>query len=347
MLRRIALWLLLAPVLLTGLAAGPARAGLDRTAVAAMVLPPYSVADEPGDDGVWTLLNSGGAPAGYVFETEPLAPLPGFSGAPINMLVVLDLDARILDVRLIRQNEPIFVSGLGEAPFLAFLEQYRGHSIHEQMVVGTPYGDSGGGALVHLDGVTKATASVRIAHESILAATLAVARQKMQGIAASPPAVPDPDHDEALDWDGLLREGLVTRLTVSNAEVDAAFAGTRWAGDDPEAAEDPDGAFLDLWLVDLGPPSIARAALAPRSFAELQDFLAISPDAEPILVIDTGRHGLVSADFVRNTAPDLLAAEQDGLPVALRDADLIVELAPGAPREGTAMILRTDRRLGF
>ena len=344
MLARLVLWLTL---FAAALATAPAQAGLDRDAIAAMVLPPYSVAEEPGPDGVWTLLNSGGAPAGYVFETEPLAPLPGFSGAPINMLVVLDLDARILDVRLIRQNEPIFVSGLGEAPFLAFLEQYRGHSIHEQMVVGTPYGDSGGGPLVHLDGVTKATASVRIAHESILAAALAVARQKMQGVAASPPAIPDPAHDEALDWDALVAEGLVTRLTVLNREVDAAFGGTRFADDDPEATEDPEGVFLDLWVADLGPPAIARAALAPDSLAELRDFLAITPNAEPILVIDTGRHGLVSEDFVRNTAPDLLAAEQDGLPVALRDADLMVELAPGAPQDGTAMILRTDRRLGF
>ena len=65
-----------------------------------------------------------------------------------------------------------------------------------------------------------------------------------------------------------------------------------------------------------------------------------------ILVIDAGRHGLVSSDFVRNTAPDRLAAMQDGLPVALRDADLLFETLPGVP-EGTAMILRTDRRLGF
>ena len=49
---------------------------------------------------------------------------------------------------------------------------------------------------------------------------------------------------------------------------------------------------------------------------------------------------------MRNTAPDRLAAMQDGLPVALRDADLLFETLPGVP-EGTAMILRTDRRLGF
>ncbi|MBD3766031.1 MAG: 4Fe-4S binding protein, partial [Rhodobacterales bacterium] len=96
----------------------------------------------------------------------------------------------------------------------------------------------------------------------------------------------------------------------------------------------------------MGPPAIARAVLTPEARADLDRFLAVSPQDEPILVIDTARHGLVSPDFVRNTAPDRLSATQDGLPIALRDADLWFETAPGVP-QGAAMILRTDRRLGF
>lgn len=214
-------------------------------------------------------------------------------------------------------------------------------------MVGKPYGEGAeGSGLVPLDGVTKATASVRIAHESILTAARQVARERMQGVSAGPPARPDPDHDEALDWSDLREQGLLTRLTVTNAEVDALFAGTLWAHGDPEAKADPEAPYLDLWIVDVGPPAIARAALDPASFEELQRFLAISPDEEPILLIEAGRHGLVSEEFVRNTAPDRLGAHQDGLPVALRDSDLFVTPAEGAP-EGTAMIVRTDRRLGF
>lgn len=336
---RIAALVLLLPSLL-------AAAPLSRAEIEPLVVPPYALGAPVNDKGVWTLLNSGGAEAGYVFETGPLAPLPGFSGAPIDMLVTLDAEGRFLDVRLLSHNEPIFVSGLGEAPFRAFLEQYRGHSIHEPLVVGNAYGAGGEGSdLVRLDGVTKATASVRIAHESILAAALAVAREKMQGVAAGPPARPDPSVEEPLDWQALVSQGLARNLRVTNGALEQAFAGTLWAGDDPEAA-DPDGLYLDLWAVDIGPPAVARAALEAGALAELQEFLAVSPDEEPILVIDAGRHGLVSADFVRNTAPDRISARQDGLPVALRDADLAVETLPGVP-EGTAMILRTDRRLGF
>ncbi|MFB2550510.1 4Fe-4S binding protein [Ensifer soli] len=335
-------------LLLLALVALPAAAApLAREALEAMIVPPYALGEPVNDKGVWSLLNSGGAEAGYVFETGPLAPLPGFSGAPIDMLVTIDRDGRFLDVRLVSHNEPIFVSGLGEAPLRAFLEQYRGHSIREPLVVGTPYGAAGGGSdLVYLDGVTKATASVRIAHESILAATLAVAREKMQGIASGPPVRPDPSMDTVLSFDDLVARGLARNLKVTNAELDTSFAGTRWADDDPDAAADPHGLYLDLWAIDIGSPSIARAVLTDDSLKDLARFLAVSPDDEPILVIDAGRHRLVSPDFVRNTAPDRLSAEQDGLPVALRDADLGFATRPGVP-EGTAMILRIDRRLGF
>lgn len=343
MIRALFLFLFLA----TPLFAAP----LTREALEPMIVAPYALGPPVNDKGVWTLLNSGGGEAGYLFETGELAPLPGFSGAPIDMLVMLDREGRFIDVKLISQNEPIFVSGLGEAPFRAFLEQYRGHSISEPLVVGTPYGGQGAGSdLVYLDGVTKATASVRIAHETILAATLAVAREKMQGVSAGPPPRPDPAHDEALNWKMALDQGLVRHISVTNAQEDAAFAGTKWADDDPEAKAQPDAPYLDLYAVDLGPPAVARAVLAPETLAEVQRFTARAPDDELILLIEAGRQGLVSADFVRNTAPDRISAEQDGLPLALRDADISPDLAKNVPQEldnSMKMIVRLDRRLGF
>ncbi|GAA6177257.1 4Fe-4S binding protein [Sulfitobacter pacificus] len=324
---------------------------LPRDVLERYIAPPMSLGEALNDQGVWQLLNSGGAEAGYVFETEPMAPLPGFSGAAINMLVVLDLDGRFLDVQLISHNEPIFVSGLPEKLFYDFFKQYRGHSISDSLVVGSPYGaGSEGSALVYLDGVTKGTASVRIAHESILAATLKVAREKMNGIATGPPAFPSPEYSEDLTWEALVSEGIVTRKLVLNHEVEAKFADTLWEGDDPEALEYPDEPFLDLWVVDLGPPAIAKTVLSESGFEELQQFMSIATTDEPILVIDTARHGLITDDFVRNTSPDLISAEQGGFPIALRDSDVFIELNPVLPEalhDGAALILRTDRRLGF
>ena len=324
---------------------------LPREILEPFVAPPMSLGEKLNDQGVWQLLNSGGAEAGFVFETEPMAPLPGFSGASINMLVMLDLEGRFIDVQLISHNEPIFVSGLPEKLFYDFFQQYRGHSISDSLVVGSPYGGgSDGSALVYLDGVTKGTASVRIAHESILAATLKVAKEKMSGIATGPPAFPDLDYAEDLTWEDLIAQGIAARKIVSNREIDGKFADTLWEDDDPVAKDDPGAPYLDLWVVDLGAPSIARAVLSESGFEELQQFMSISTTDEPVLVIDTARHGLVTEDFVRNTSPNLISAEQSGFPIAFRDSDIFVELndaLPDALHDGSALILRTDRRLGF
>ena len=311
------------------------------------VPPPFALGEALNERGLYRVLNSGGDAAGYAFTTQPYAPLPGFAGAPINAVVVLDREGTFVDVRVAHHNEPIFISGMGERPFREFFEQYAGKSIWSPMTVGTPYGSgSSTSSLVHLDGVTKATASVRIAHESIMAAAHSVAREHMQGRMAAAAARPDFDYDEDLNWEALVAEGYASHLRVSNAEIDAHFQGTRWAHSDPEAQADPEGVYLDLWLVDVTPPALARAALAERTIAEMTRFRGVAPTDEFLLLIDTGRHGLVSDDFVRNTSPDLIKVEQGGLPIALRDADFMVDLADGAP-DGRAMILRTDRRLGF
>jgi polyferredoxin len=215
------------------------------------------------------------------------------------------------------------------------------------MVVGVPYGGKDSAStLLYLDGVTKATASVRIAHETILAAAFAVAKDKLQNIASGPPAKPNVSHIEDLTWQDLVDQGIATRRVVTNAELQTAFYDTLWQDDDPEAQDNPKGIYLDLWVVDIGAPSIAHAVLDNDSLAELEHFMSISRHDEPVLIIDAGRHGLVSETFTRNTSPDLIEAHQDGFPISLRDSDIEVSLKSGIP-DKHAMILRTDRRLGF
>lgn len=272
---------------------------------------------------------------------------PGFSGAPISLFVQITIEGKFINVEILSHNEPIFVSGLDGKLFHDFVRQYKGLSINDTLVVGIPYGDKGSGSsLVYLKGVTKATASVRIAHESILGAAFAIAREKIAGAGPRIPVRPNNEIDEKLTWQDLVERGIAKRRLINNAELQSAFKDTLWESDDPIAAAEPGDAYLDLWAVDVGSPAIAKAVLAPESLRQLEQFLSISTTDEPILLIDAGRHGLVAEDFVRNTSPDLISMEQDGLPIALRDSDLDVELQDGIPGE-IAMIFRTDRRLGF
>lgn len=335
----------LAWLLLLAIACAAHAQILSEEELAARVEPPYELGSKLSDKGIWSIRDRQGLDAGYIFETGNLAPLPGFSGAPIHVLVTMDKSGRFLRAELLDHNEPVFVSGLGVAPFHEFMRQYRGLSVFDPITVGVPYGAADeASAHVYLDGVTKATASVRIAHESILAAALAVARTYIRGLAGG--QAPRPKQDgAALDWQTLVARGLARRVTLTNGDVDQAFRGTLWEDDGPEG--DADGIYLDLWVIDIGPRSIAAGVLSPETLAERDRFLEIAEHDEPILLLANGRHGLVSDEFVRNTAPDLLFARQDGLPVALRDGDIEVFTAPGVPAFEHRMILRTDRRLGF
>jgi transcriptional regulator of nitric oxide reductase len=326
---------------------------LEPPVLATKIEPPFELGERLNDKGVWSIRDRTGSEAGYVFETGPLAPLPGFSGAVINVLVTLDRDGKFLRAELLEHNEPIFVSGLGQGPFHDFMRQYRGLSIFDTISVGVPYGtsDQDNSGQIYLDGVTKATASVRIAHESILAASLAVARERMQGISSGPSPRPKrgPASKEAptLSWQDLVDQGIAQPRIISNAELQAAFADTLWEDDDADALAEPDGDYLELWVIDVGPDAIARAVLDADTLAERDALMTIADHDEPLLLLANGRHGLVSDTFVRNTAPDLLLAEQGGLPVALRDADIEVWTASGVPPFEHRMMLRTDRRLGF
>ena len=104
-----------------------------------------------------------------------------------------------------------------------------------------------------------ATASTRVNNETILAASLAVAREKLGfGAVSSGLRVEAKPDVEPLSLAELERRGWLTRWRITQAEVDAAFAGTGLNDPDPVA---PDKPFAELTLAYLNVPSIGRAIL--------------------------------------------------------------------------------------
>ena len=312
------------------------------------VIAPYSLGEKTETEGVWELLNGSGAQGGYVIETEWIKPLPGFAGEPINLIILLDTDGIIIDVKLLNHNEPIFVSGLGEAPFRAFIKQYRGQSINSPITVGSAYGNSASsGSLIYFDGVTKATASVRIAHESILSSARDVAKSMLSGFSAIQEKVSvKEDEGKSFTWDELVSQGFATHFTATHGEIRALFADTTWRSDDrfPDAADDD--LYVDMWVVDTTHVHVARSVMTNRMLRDWESLKKISPDYETILLIEKGNHGLVTDEFVRNTAPPLITATQDGFPLSIRDADLLLDFKDDVP-EGASLVVRLDRRQGF
>ncbi len=119
---------------------------------------------------------------GYAYETKDLVDFPGFSGEQMNFLVGIDTEGNIRGVEVLYHHEPIFMHGLGPQPFVDFLNQYGGHAITEQIVVGRSRG-AGPNDVTYIDGVTKATVSVNIANDTVLVSALKLARDRIEAFA--------------------------------------------------------------------------------------------------------------------------------------------------------------------
>src|SRR5262245_57874075 len=70
---------------------------------------------------------AGGRPIGFLFATAELTDVVGFSGAPFNFVVGLDMQGKIAGVVVVKHAEPIIMdySAVG-ARFTLFIKQYTG-----------------------------------------------------------------------------------------------------------------------------------------------------------------------------------------------------------------------------
>lgn len=323
-------WLLSA--LLAWLAGPCVQAGmLDRASLAAYFPAPMIVGERDAEIPVWPLFRQsrtdqgwdGLAPVGYAFESVDFAAVPGFSGTPVNLLVALGAEGEFLDVRVLSQREPVFVVGLGPAPLESFVEQYKGLAVTQNIKIGSNlnHGGRAGSANVFIDGVSKATASVRIVNQSLLSASLQVARARLGFAVNADPgrvgSIRAGRFDPLPDVAALERAGLATRRAWRNREVEAAFVGTAGAGRDGKGLAEPDGLFTEMLAMQLNVPTVGRNLLGDKAWTELMGW--IEPGDHAFLVATRGRYSFVGEDYISGAVPDRLTLTQAGLPVELRD----------------------------
>lgn len=307
---------------------------------------PLIVGERDAQLPTWPLFRQDGTATplvGYVFESIDLAPIPGFSGTPPNLLIALDAKGVFMDVQVLSQHEPVFVDGLGPVPLTRFVEQYRGLSLRQNIKIGsnTNRGEQRGSANAYIDGVAKATASVRIINQSLLAASLHIARAKLGFAGSRDPellARVRQDTFKSMDWDALVRAGLVAHLRVTRAQVDKAFAGSGVEQDDSAAAAS-EGDFSELWVVYLSTPLVGRNLLGDKGWAHLQGRLDEGDHA--LLMIARGAWTFVGDNFVRGAIPDRITLRQGDLPLEMRDLDLDDALVlPRELRSADAKVFR-------
>jgi NosR/NirI family transcriptional regulator, nitrous oxide reductase regulator len=304
---------------------------------------PYMVGPRDASLPVWPIFKQNATATelvGYAFESIDFAAIPGFAGVPVNVLVLLDPAGRFVDARLLSHHEPVFLEGLGNEPLIRFISQYPGLSLGQNIAIdAAPRNRTGNDAgNVHIDGVAKATASVRIINQSILSAALKVARARLGFSGGSHPdrvARIRSDIEHIAAPGNLAREGLSKAVGLSNADVEDAFRGSGAEGIDPAALSEPQGRFIDMNLVYLSIPSAGRSLLSDRDWQRLNGRL--EPGDHALLVAWTGRYSVVSESFVPGTVADRLVLSQGGLPMEMRDLNLDFKLPADSPLAGKNM----------
>ncbi len=326
---------------------------LDRPALERRFPSPLLVGERDPSLPVWPIFKQNGPATelvGYVFESIDLAPIPGFSGTPIDLLIAMDPDGTFLDAWVLSQHEPVFVDGLGEAPLFRFVAQYPGLSLRQNIRLGAPgtKGSATTGVEVRIDGVAKATASVRIINQTLLASALKVARAKLGFAGGKDPGevarvrtdLPFAQHD----WAGLVALGLVRPFELKSGDVQRAFAGTG-AADELTAGAGGGNPRVDLYIALATVPEAGRNLLDPRGWAQMNSRIR---DGDHVLLVMSAPDSFVGDDFVRGAVPERLGLRQGGLPIEMRDLDLDGNLvARGMPAVGAWKAFRVIAASGL
>ncbi len=287
---------------------------------------------------------------GRVYLTSDVVNTRGYSSKPIDVLVGLADNGRIVGARLVEHHEPIVLIGIPQSKVDHFIQGY----------VGLNFIDSPPrhGAPPPVDIISGATVTLMVIGDSITRSAIAVARAygvdgaAAAGAQAATPAVAAPARliDESRDsvepWQALLDAGAVRNLRLSPEDVNRVFreSGRQDAAErGQEAAED--ALFIDLYVALASVPSIGRSLLGDAEWQRLKERL--KPGQQAILVAGNGAYSFKGSGYVRGGIFDRIEIIQDEGSFRFRDrnhqrlADVVAQGAP-ALREVALFVVPED-----
>ena len=236
-----------------------------------------------------------GEQLGFVFLTSDYMNTTGYSGKPIHQLVAMNMQGVIQKVLLVEHHEPIVLIGIPEKRIVAVLEDYQGMDVGKLVRGEQDH---------NVDIVTGATVTVMVMDDSILLSAIKVARRfELSGLRpekkkAGPVASVNTEISKVEDWTGLIADGSVTRLKISLAQINQAFAdsGEPLALEFPEEGADEE-VFIELYAAVASIPSIGRSVLGENEYRNL--LKKLKPGEQAILLAGAGRYSFKGSGYVR------------------------------------------------
>lgn len=127
---------------------------------------------------------------GYAFSTGELAPIPAYSGKPIDAVVGLGEDGLIRGVHILHHEEPILVIGISDQQLQQFIDQFEGKKVSDRIRVGA----HGRPDYIGIDGVSGATITTMVLTSSVSKSMQRVAQA--YGVGAGAVAADKTSRDE-------------------------------------------------------------------------------------------------------------------------------------------------------
>jgi len=275
----------------------------------------------------------GGKVIGYVFESVMVAPVPAYSGQPINILVAIDQTGKIIGTKVLEQHEPILLVGIPVQRLYDFVARYVGHNVKDRIVVG----GSDAAGTTKIDAISSATVTSMVANETIMNAALAVAlsRHLVTGTLATEraPATIRTHYFKKADWKQLTGNGAFRRLSLTRGAVVDAFKGQPDSGlvDDPTApaAGHENDTFIDLYYADITPPTVGRNLLGDSTYRSMMQ--SLSPGDEAIAIVANGVYSYKGLGYVRGGVYDRLHIMQNRKLFLFKDSDYVALDNPKLP----------------
>jgi transcriptional regulator of nitric oxide reductase/NAD-dependent dihydropyrimidine dehydrogenase PreA subunit len=217
-----------------------------------------------------------------------LTDVVGFSGAPFNFVVGLDLQGKIVGVVVVKHAEPIIMDySAVAARFTRFIGQYAG------LDPGRSISLSGRGTPGGIDGISSATVSARAFNNAIIQSARLVARSRGLAAGAASAAMVDTASFQPLTWPELIAAGAVERIQIPLGRK----AGT--------GSQD---ATLELYAAVINPASVGRNLLGAVRYGEY--VAPYSPQDLIVLLMGKGSYSFVGTKVFDTGTFDRIRIEQ-------------------------------------
>jgi NosR/NirI family nitrous oxide reductase transcriptional regulator len=259
---------------------------------------------------------------GYVFKSDDFTDFIGFSGQTINILIGIDTNGVFAGFKVLNHHEPIFLHGLGEQPMFDFIDQYEGHSIKERYIINAQ--DKSTPGITNFDGITRATVSVMVINDTIIASALQVARAKLEGFAAATTVKIDTEFFQELSFEQLVEQGHISHWQISteqslNLAADVSNELISVIEDLTQDADTEGKSFIELYFAFVNIPIIGKNLLGKAEYKRLIE--SLKPGEHALMVFNRGTYSYISEDFIPQTVPAHLSMIQGEFPVDIRDID--------------------------